>query len=266
MASTVTGHGDFSPSPRAEIQIDPADLSGSPDRITVWQFSEDGSREVRDGIAIDPSGGVFLTDYEVPGGVTVTYRVQEIVGGVPGGYLLDLQTQVDWDPRFVVVQDCLVPELAVAVRAESSFAGALKRSRGVSRVVAGGRTMVLAERMGLLEGVPLRCWTETRSDAETLRSVLAAPDALVRTMPAFPVPGNFYCTVKEIPELPFDAHQNGTAIVWDLVGDEVSRLTDPILKPVVDWQRIIDAYATWDELIAAHPTWQSLWQNPPPEA
>lgn len=273
MVSTVTAFTDMVPSPRVNVDIDDADLHVDADTITVWQQSKAGQYRVRNMINRSSVGGFFETDYEVPLGVPVTYRVEQFnsAGTSLGFGALTLETQVDVASNVAVLQDPLAPANAVMVRAESRFASELKRSRPTRVLRAGFESFALMGQYGLLEELNLHCWTEDETNRDLLALVLAETQLLVRTMPKFPIPRVVHVVVPDVIRTPFDYHQGGTTDVWDLVGTEVSRAEIDIIVPTYTWQTVIDYHASlvppgdWADLIAARSSWLEVRRDPFPE-
>lgn len=268
MPSTATSHDDMDPQPRVEIVIDPADLNVAVDTITVLQLSKWGQVPVRSATRRAAAGGFAVTDYEVPPGVPVTYRVDQFdASGNPLGFaVLDLTALVDIPVGWAVVSDPLAPGNAVLLRAEYQFAGTLKRSRPTSIYRAGFDTIALSGLQSKLQDVVLRCVTESDDERQALETITSESMLVVRTMPQMRLPGSLYAVAPEVVMDPFDARVGGETDVWDLVGQEVSRPTLDVIVPVYTWQDIIDYYATWAALIADRATWLDVIRNPPPSA
>lgn len=260
--SVAEAFTDMAPSPRVEITIDAADVADA-DAITVWQVTELGQHPVRDAELLNPVGGQFVVDYEVPFRRPVSYKVQKFAAGLEVGWALDLTVNVAYDGT--VISDPQIPDDAIAVIAEHGFAATFTRSRVVQRHVAGGRTVALMGPIGLYEGVPLRVITESFVESQRLRSMLSLGTVLVRSsIPS--LPPTFYCVIPDVPEMPFDYRTGGSLLLWNLVADEVSVDNLPILKATVTWERIKTAFATWNAVKAMYPTWQAIIRDPPPEA
>lgn len=265
MVSSVTPHPGMDPQPRVEVLVDPFDLNGSTATITVWQTSELGEVRVRDAIRKTVAGGFTVEDFEVPTGVTVTYRVQQFnTAGVDLGFALEMQTQVDIPDGMVVLSDPLNPARAVMVDGHADFAGELRRSRPVRTINAGGNTVALMGLQGLLDSVPLVCNTRSLEDADMLDLILQETQVLVRLMPSGGrLPIVFQCVVPDPVQVPQDVQWGGEWVRWDLGGHQVSRTELDIIVPLFTWQDVIDYYPTWTALMAAHVSWLDLLRNPP---
>lgn len=263
MASTATTFSDMAPQPRVEVFIDDADLDPAAHTITVLQLSKWGTVNVRNATRRSAAGGFAVFDYEVPPGVSVTYRVEQFDDdGVSLGFALNMAAQVDIPVGWAVISDPLVPANALLVRAEAPFADVLKRSRPTAYYRAGHDTIALSGMRSLLQQVNLRCFTDTAVDREMLAAIVGESMILVRTMPQMRLPGSFYASVPDEVMDPFGFE--GDVDEWDLVGNEITRPSMDVVVPVYTWQDIIDYYPTWADLIADRATWLDVLRNPPP--
>jgi len=266
MTSTVTPYADMDPSPRVGVLIDAADLNVSTVTITVYRSGPWGQFPVRGAEGVASAGGFFVTDYEPPVGVALTYTVEQFdAGGASLGFALSLPTQVNIALGQVVFSDPLAPANAVMVDGRSDFAGVVKRSRDTAIYRVGGRTVALSGLQSKVQQVSLRCSTRTIAAADALASILAESVVLVRTMPdSVRIPSAVYAVVPDVVEVPQDVQWGGAWIVWDIDGHELDRPGLEVLVPTYTWQDLIDYYATWTALIAAYPTWLDVSRTPPP--
>lgn len=269
MASSVTAHTDMDPSPRVDVFIDAADLNVSTTEITVHQISAAGDIEVRSMTRVASAGGFAGTDYEVPLGVSVTYRVQQFdSGGTELGYVLSMSTQVDVDQGVAILSDPLAPASAVMVDAVSDFGGELKRTRKTQVYRAGLNTVALMGLQSLLEDVSLHCETLTLDDADRLEDVLAAGQFLVRVMPPTRLPALMHVVADSPVQVPIDVQFGGEIVEWQIRADEVSRPSIDIIVPVISYQRFIDyltasTAGTYAAAAAIWSTYLDAIRNPP---
>lgn len=266
MVSTIVSHSDMDPSPRADLFIDTFDLDGSTVTITVWQTSSAGSFRVRNAIRRTSAGGFLVTDYEIPLGVEVTYRVEQFNGaGVSTGFAaLSLLTTVNVGVGFAVLSDPLNPRHAVLVSASPQFGGQVKRVRPVSTYRAGVNTVALMGLEGLLTDLPLACETESLADADMLELVLAETQFLVRVQTGMArIPPILHVVSGEPVQKPVTVQWEGELISWEITADQVSRTEIDIIVPVLTWQAVIDFYPTWTALLAANATWLDVFRNTP---
>ncbi len=235
MPSTAVAFTDMAPSPRVQIDIDPADLDPGTTSVKVWQISPWGQVPVNRE-PVPATGGVVVDDFEVPGGVQVVYRVEQFdAAGASLGYTLSLQVEVGWDYGDVILSDPLAPANAVRVRAEKLFAGALERSRSSAIYRAGTRTFSMSGPLSGFQKLVLRVVTESESDRAMLELITEQATILVRAMPQTRLPGVVYVTVPTVPMIPFNARRGGQVDVWDMEGDEVSRPNVDIVVAVYSY-------------------------------
>jgi hypothetical protein len=255
------------------VFVDAADLDASTVTITVHQISAAGDFEVRGLRSVASAGGVAGTDYEVPFGVPVTYKVMQFdSGGVELGYVLDLVTQVDIGDGYAVLSDPLVPANAVMVEAHTDFGSVLQRNRPTRVYRAGYQTRALMGLRSLLEDVPLTCQTKTLDDADMLDAVLAGSGFLVRLMPSGGrLPLAFHVVVPSPAQVPVDVQYGGEWVRWDLNGTEITRPEIDVLVAVISYGRFADYMAAQadDSYGAAAAIWSTYldaMRNPPPAA
>ena len=271
MVSTVTAYDDMIPSPRVVIDVDDADLNPAAVTATVLQVSKWGEVPVnRAPRAV--AGGLVLTDYEVPPGVPVTYRVRQYGGGGTDlGYALALETQVDVPFGRVVLQDPLAPADAVVVDGEAGFAGVRPRSRPTKVYQAGGASFAMSGLPSGFQQVPLHCYTDTVEDADMLSRILEQPVVLVRTHPRTGLPGSFYASIASAaPDSTNHARFGRDTNLWAMSGDELSRPGIDVLVPVYSYdlfKQYLDAkyppYGTYDDAGAEWATYIDALRNPP---
>lgn len=213
------------------------------------------------------SGGFFVTDFQVPLGVPVTYRAEYFnVSGVSLGLSGDAVTQVNSDPQFVIIQDPLAPKRFVKVDAPPSFAEAVAQRRDLATYNVSGRTVALMGQLGLRSDVPINVSTRTLAQADLLEAVLAESPFLIRTMPNIVrLPALFYGVSAGAVQLPVDVHRGGSWIRWELSAHEVSPVMLDIIEAVVTYDRFKAAYATYAASKAVYTTYLQSKQSPPPE-
>lgn len=271
MVSSVTPYVDMDPSPRVDVFIDDADLDPSTVTVSVHQMSVAGDVVVRGMDHVLSTGGFAGTDYEVPFGVPVTYKVQQHdVDGIDLGYVLELVTQVDVGEGVAVLSDPLSPGVAVMVNALADFGGKLTRNRKARVYRAGTRTVALMGLRSLLEDVPLHCETESIDDADALETLLDAAGMLVRVPPNTRLPLVMYAVVPEPEQVPIDVQFGGELVEWNLTGDEVSRPSLDILVAVINYGRFAAYMNTLPDNSYGNAAtiWSSYldaMRNPPPE-
>lgn len=266
--TTVVGYSDMDPSPRATILIDAVDVDPSAVTLDVFQLFGGVERVVRGARGLAAAGGVFVTDYEIPLGVEVTYQARQYdAAGAVIGLTDSAVVQVDVDPAYVVLQDPFAPRRAMLVEGTGSFAGQVGRSRSSSLYQVGRDTVALTDVLSKVRGVSLSFSTRSVAEADEFYALLEYAPLLVRTMPNIVrIPALFYCNVPGFVEVPMDVQWGGGWVRWDVSADEVSRPELTVLEAPVTWQSYVDAFVTWADMAAEYSTWLDAVTNPPAEA
>lgn len=272
MTSTVTPFDDMAPSPRVLIDIDDTDLHVDTVTAIVMQLSKWGDVPVnRTPRAV--AGGLVLTDYEVPPGVPVTYRVHQFdVNGDSLGFALSMQTQVDVPFGWVVVQDPLAPADAIMLEGGTEFAGVMRRVRPSRTYQAGGKSFALSGLNSAFLSVPLQCFTDSPADQDLLARILDQSLILVRAHPRTGIPGSLFAAVTNVAwDSRGHARFGRDTRAWDFTTDEVSRPSIDIIVPIYTYD-LYKAYldekyppvATYDDAATEWATFIDAVRNPPP--
>jgi len=253
------------PCPRVDVTI--TGLATAVQTVTVWQITDEGRVPVRNATNVYAVGGLFVTDYEPPLGVTVSYAAEQFnAAGASLGWTESTSTYLVSGALTAWFQDPLDPASAVMTTMDASFADEVSETREVKLHRIGNETIALMGYQGLIEGLNLRVYTTSAVDADRLRAVLRRTQVLVRTVPPVPIPRALHVVIPKVPQKGIDITGGGEVYVWDLEGDQVTRSSLDLTIPVVSWQRYMNKYATWADFIAAYPTWFDAIKNPPPEA
>lgn len=265
MADLTIHYGDSLP-PRVDIYMDSAFLHPDVSTVVIEQSSSAGTFDVRGG-PIPASSGAFVTDYEPPLGVTITYRARQydedgVALGLSGAIAAEMG---DFPDGYVILQDPLGPRFWVQLRAEFRFADSLNHRRDRQIYRRGDATVALMGERGLLEDVVLNVFTESSEDEAALNSALESGYVLVRSLPSMPVPQLLHVVVAEASQVPADYRHGGTFSTWLITGSEVTRSVLAVLDSPVTWARFKAAFATWADMKAAYTTWLEAKRNPPPE-
>lgn len=274
MASTVTVASDMAPSPRATIDIDDTDLHVDATEVTVWQISKWGQVVVRGAERKNSSGGFVVTDYELPVGVEVAYRVEQFdAGGSSLGYAgVSLSAQVTIPFGHVVIQDPLAPASAIVLKAQPAFGSQLRRRRPKRKYQAGSKTFAMTGLYSAFEQVPLHVWTHTEEEREQLAEILEQPLILIRTHPDMRLPGVFYAVLEETIDDTSRAASGLDGDRWFLTGDQLSRPELEVIVPIYTYdlfkayldEKYGPPYATYDDAAVEYATYLDALRNPPP--
>lgn len=264
----------MAPSPRATVDIDDADLHVDATEITVWEISKWGQVIVRGAERKGAGGGFVVTDYELPAGVDVTYRVEQFdAGGASLGYAgFSLSAQVTIPFGHVVIQDPLAPASAIVLKAQPAFGSQLRRRRPKRKYQAGSKTFAMTGLYSAFEQVPLHVWTQTEEEREQLAAILEQPLILVRTHPAMRLPGAFYAVLEETIDDTSRAASGLDGDRWFLTGDQLSRPDLEVIVPIYTYdlfkayldEKYGPPYATYDDASVEYATYLDALRNPPP--
>lgn len=262
--SLVPLAGDASLPERVDVTVTDAPVGAA--FVSVYSIAAEQAT-VRNANRAPATGDFFVTDFQVPLGVPVTYRAEHFdAAGVSLGLSGEASTQVDSDPQYIVIQDPLAPKRYVKVDAPPSFAGDVSRRRQMSTYDAGGRTVALVGQLGLRADVPIQVSTRTLEQSGVLEGVLAEMPFLIRTMPNIVLlPALFYGVASEVTQVPVDVHTGGQWVRWSLTAQEVSPLLLDVIEAVVTYARFKAAFATYADAKAVYATYLQAKQSPPPE-
>lgn len=254
--------------PRVDVLFSAGELAPTVSTVTVLQISSAGQIAVRNATRVPAVGGIFVTDYEPPPGITVTYRAEQFnAAGVSLGLSGSADTQIDFPIDLICIQDPLAPKRFVLVDAPGDFAGQVSRGRSVSTYRAGGRTVALMGEVGLIEGVSIPVSTRSLVDADMLEDILSESPILVRTMPNIVrIPQQFFGVARRVSQVPVDVQYGREWIRWDITADQLSRPSMNIIESVVTYARFKAVYATYAAAKAVYATYLDAMRNPPPEA
>ena len=232
--------------------------------MTLTAITPEGEYTVRGADRAYAVGGLFVTDYEAPPGVPVTYRGHMYAAdGTDMGYTEGATAEYDIDPSMVLLSDPLVPGNAVLVEAQGDFGQRKVRRRVGNTYRVGNRTIGLFTPLGLLEGVDITVQTKDLAAADELEQVLEAMPVLVRSMPVVRIPRQLYVAIESAEAEDIDVQYGEQWTKYPLQATEVSRSVTDIVVPVITWQTYIDAFPTWAAFNSAYATWLDAMQNPP---
>lgn len=275
MSSTVQSFSDMAPSPRAVIDLDPADLDPGTEYVTVHQLSKWGRQEVRGTTRQRLLGGLIATDYEIPLAVPVTYRVEQFDADLePLGFVLSLGARVDLPDTGrqafgkVVVQDPIAPASAIMLDARPGSFAQLQKQFDLVVYNAGTSTVGLGGLRSLLRDVPFIFITDTVEQREKLDAILAANPILIRADPRTRLPGCFYAAAASITQAPHDPNLWSDTDDWSLTASEVTRPALAVVVALLNYelfQEYVQATTagTYDDAKAIWLTYLDALRTPP---
>ena len=270
MATTITSHSDMNPSPRAVIDLDPADLDPATATVTLHQLSKWGDQPVRGVERRDLIGGLIVTDYEIPAGVPVTYRVEQLAeSGNSIGLALQLSAAVDIPHGKVVIQDPLAPADAIMLDLRPGSLAQLRKQYDLHVYRAGRDTVALAGLRSLLVDVPFVVTTDTDAEREHLDAILGETPILIRANPESRLPGSFYAVAGTLDQAPHDPTMLETPIDdFSFAATQVTRPALAIVVALISYDLFHDyvhatTSGTYDDARAIWLTYLDALRNPP---
>lgn len=275
MPSSAESLPDMSPSPRAVIDLDPADLDPATATVTIHQLSRWGDIPVRGYSGRALVGGLVATDYEIPLGVDVTYRVEQFdESGDSRGFALALPARIDMPDTGhrtigkVVVQDPLAPARAILLDARPGSFAQLEKRRDLQIYDAGTTTLGLAGLRTLLKDVPFIFTTDTEDQREQLDAILASSVILIRAERRTRLPGLFYAAASSIQQIPHDPSLWTDIDDWSFAASEITRPVLAVVVALISYQLFQDfvqstTAGTYDDAASIWATYLDALRNPP---
>lgn len=261
MSSTMTATLAATPGPSARITI-----TGIVGAASVQIFRSDGTQEVR--VAGDdqqiPAGGVFMTDYRLPPGKTVTYRavLYSSLGAITETIYAAalsvpaLASSMAWvmDPEDPT-NAMLLPMMAgTDDRIDHGSSGvAVQPLTGLPIWLAGPR--MTRTRTVVIETTTAAEATQLQQIIEPGGALLIRPDAATRH-----ATGLIYMGAPSIPESPRHPYEGPAQ--WVIEGTEVADDNWPTIVVERTWADVKAAYATWADVKAAYATWLDVKKGP----
>lgn len=228
-------------------------------RVRLYRYSEGRTWLVRGGVDIAPS--VAVRDYEVPSGVTSTYRAEmfDEAGNSLGFNAPASVTMPEFGP---VVHQPMDPALFAPVTVLLDTAQTLVRRTPGELTYTEGSTVgrrIGVQRRGL-SGAQLEFMTDTIADADMVQAMLGTYETeqvavlCFRTPPPIRLPRTLFCASESLEEIETDVHMGGTAVRYRMQVDEVEPPFPGLVKPTLTYDDIdtVGSYTVQDGLWATY--------------
>lgn len=262
MSSTVSVVLAMAPAPSARITV--STIPGTVAYVQIWRG--DGSTETRvmgDSDQV-PAGALFIVDYRVPLGRSVTYRV---VTYTAAGVVVDTATSSavlasSTDPNLAWVMDpedpttALLLPLMAGTDAEISHQSSgvvVHPLVGLPRLLGGPRTT--HARPFILSTGTLAETTQFANMIKVGGQLLVRPDPSVFRHDT----GLIYVGMDTIIENP--RHPNEGPARWSFTGTEVEDDGWPVVVAARSWLDLEATFADWPAVEAAYATWLAVEQG-----
>lgn len=214
-------------------------------RVRLYRYSDDRTWLVRGGVDIAPT--VAVRDYEVPSGVTSTYRAEMFnSAGVSLGFNTPASVTM---PAFgPVLHQPLDPSLFADVILMVGTAEKLSRPTPRDVVYTEGATVgrhIGARRRGL-QRAPLLLEVESIEAADMVQAMLGTYETeqvgvlCLRTPPPTRLPRTFFFSSDELEEIDVNVHYpvGGLLIRYEARADEVEPPFPGLVKPLLTYDDI----------------------------
>lgn len=209
-------------------------------RVRLYRYSDGRTWLVRGGVDIATS--VAVRDFEVPSGVTSTYRAEMFnAAGESLGFNEPASvTMPEFGP---VVHQPMDPSLYAPVVNLLGTAGTLSRPTPGDIAYTQGATVGrrIGQRRRGLSGVNIEFMTETIADADMVQSMLGTYETeqvavlCVRTPPPIRLPRTLFVSSDTLEEIETDVHMGGTDVRYKMQGDEVEPPFPGLVKPLLTY-------------------------------
>jgi len=261
MSSTMTTTAAFTPGPSARITI-----TGIVGAASVQIWRGDGTQEVRvagDDLQI-PAGAVYITDYRLPPGRTITYRavlyssigaVVETVSTSPALVVPALDSSMAWvmDPEDPT--SAMLLPLMVGTNDQVGH-----QSAGVAVPPLMGLPIWLGGPRNRLSRAFVISTTTTAEAAQFAQMIEPGGQLLIRPSAALRHDtGLIYMGAPAIPEAAWNAYE--APADWTIDGTEVADDAWPVVVAERTWLDLEAECATWLDVEAMYATWLAVEQG-----
>jgi hypothetical protein len=268
-APILTAFTDASPCPRVQIRV-PA-MPPLAATITVWRTWSGRRSQVRDAVDAPVSGPYFVTDYEVPLGVPVTYTCEtKTAGGTPSELSDGATTTVNVSS--IWMQDALDPTTAIEVQPTPGITGiraigdsfaplTYELSGEVLPVVGSREPIAVGGTRRAASKVPLSVTTWSQVDTDKVRTLWSQAFPLcARTPSSIPQHGGLvYLAFTGFTEAPYPGWA-GT--LFATVGDAVRGPGRGIVVQPRTYAHLLDEASTYAGLLTLYPTYLDVRRGP----
>jgi len=260
MSSTMTATAAFTPGPSARITI-----TGIVGAASVQIWRGDGTQETRvagDDLQI-PAGAVYITDYRLPPGRSVTYRavLYSSIGAVVETVSTSPLAVPALDQSMAWVMDPEDPTNAMLLPLMDGTDGQVgHKSAGVAVPPLMGLSIWLG---GPRNQRPRLFVIKTSSTAETTQfAQMIEPGGQLLIRPSFAIrhdTGLIYMGADSIPEGPRHPYEGPAR--WTIDGTEVADDAWPVVVAERTWLDLEAECATWLDVEARYATWLAVEQG-----
>ncbi|QKS15681.1 hypothetical protein HUN59_05135 [Curtobacterium sp. Csp2] len=265
-AFTIYGPGlvpvpSMDPVPHVEITLDTV-VPGTV-TATLYRIQDDRTMRVRGLVNVPAAGGFGGIDTEPPLQQTVSYRAEYFdVNGVSLGFGETSDTYVDY--AGTVIHQPIDPSRGVSVLLAQGAAKTLSRPFEGEVIKPIGRSVPVYIGTGRsgLEDINVDCVTFTAEDAARMSSVFGGydgdeqlPVVCFRSSLPTGLPAVMFMVVPKPAAEPYAYAGGEEAVMWRLSGQEVAPPVEGIVRPLLAYSSLENAYATYADIEGAYLTY-----------
>lgn len=273
-ASTSTLYAFVSPvvtfqadPPSAHIVYQASDLADDTGTITLYEIHDGQTRSVRTAIDAFAVGGIAIDDTEIPRGTDVAYRAEVFrTDGTSVGFTPTTTVNIPGEVGIGYLSNPLDPATpAIRVEFRETVGSMPKTDAPGATYRAGLRTVALLAPRGLLRDVDLSFYTDTLTQYDAVKQMVADSNGLLlmRVDPPIGLPRLVYFWAKGITWDEFSRPAGLEDYEWDNIADQISPIDGEPLTSTIPWQLYIDAFPLWSDMNAAYLSWLDAINNPP---
>lgn len=249
------------PVPRVELTF--TETVTNTARATVFRIGTDRTYRVRGLVNVAAAGGFGGIDTEAPFNVPVTYRAEMFDSdGVSLGFTDS--TTVVLEFTGTVIQQPIDPARAVSVTVAAGSAAELVRPFDGDLVRPIGRSVPVYVGRGRtgLQDFTFDAITDTIEQAAAMQSVFGGyggdeqlPVVCIRSSLPLGFSAPLFAAVLKPTQVAIDAMHGGYASLWHLAGDEVAPPVEAIVRALLSYQDVEDAFASYADIETGYLTY-----------
>jgi hypothetical protein len=257
---TLVVVAEMAPVPHVEITVEGI-LDGAV-TATLYRITDERTMRVRGLVNVPAAGGFGGIDTEVPFHQTVTYRAEFFnADGLSLGFGDSESTFVDY--YGTVIHQPLDPARAVDPILAQGAAKTLSRPFDGDTIRPIGRSVPVYIGNGRsgLSDVVLDSITLTDQQAASMQSVFGGYDGdeqfpIICFRSSLPtgLPGVLFAVIPKPTAEPYAAYGD-SAVIWRITGQEVAPPVEGVVRPLLTYDDLENAYATYAEIETAYLTY-----------
>lgn len=256
--------------PSVHIVFESLELPTGTHTLNLFRTIAGVETPVREGVGAFADGGWVGDDWEVPPGVTVSYRAEAFdSSGVSLGFTVSQSCDVGFEGAGVGwISDPLDSTSAIRVVLARSAGQSPSRPMLGNLYQVGLRTVALVSRQSLVTDLNMDFFTYTEADRDAVQALLNHTGGLIliRTPPPMMVPRMLYCWAVNCSPAEYNLAGGVQKVRWANQVSEISAPVGNLFVTTVTYQTYMDAFptATYGDVMAVYTsTYFDAMKNPP---